>query len=331
MVHRVAIAVATVATLALQDARAPYAQAPDASPQRGMLAVLRRDGIMLPFAAFRGNRWSQPWPVVRYGADVPATLSAIPDRWWGGQPYEEWTAVLGAGRVVPLELQRPMVLPVCEERRLGIRTDYRTAEPVPPILIQPYPKDGLAVTAGVRIDPIEIVAPDAAARPTFTAALVDAVIEAEEDTILALLRRTGFRHPVDRAVRRTVVVRLEAWYRAPLDGHDATLSWIEAVKRYPAGPEDEGCGLETVVSGWVQQDAPENAPRADLTARVTYCDRQGVTYMLPFGILRTGDRQHWVYQLSGAGQEWYVVTQVSSRRRRPVVEFFGGGGASCPG
>lgn len=325
MLYRVATAALIAAALAL-----PHAQAPGGPPERGMLAVLRRDGIMLPFAAFNRNRWSQPWPIVGYGTEVPATLKAIPNRWWGGRRPAEWTAVLDSGRAVPLELQRPMLLPVCEERRLGIRTDYRAAEPIPPILVQPYPKDGLAVTPGVRVGPIDIVKTDTPESADFTVRLADAIGKAEEKTIRALRRRTAFRHPIDAAVRRNVVAQLEAWYRAPLDGHDATLSWVEAAKRYPPAPEDDGCGLETVVSGWVQQNAGENAPRADLTARITYCDRQGVTYMLPFGIVRTRDRQHWVYQLSGAGQEWYQVTQVSSGRRRPVVEFFGGGGAECP-
>jgi hypothetical protein len=114
-----------------------------------------------------------------------------------------------------------------------------------------------------------------------------------------------------------------------MDAHGWTLSYVEAVKRYPPGPEDEGCGLETVVTGWVQQNVLEREPRHTLTARVTYCDREGVTYMLPFGIVRTRSRQHWVYQLSGAGQEWYQVTQVSPGRIHPVVEYFGGGDPMC--
>ena len=325
MLSRVAIALVCAAAAALA-----HAQPVDAPADRGMLAVLRRDGIMLPFAAFRGNNWSQPWPVVRPGTEVPVTLNVVPERWWGGQPYGEWSAVLIDGRTVPLALDKPMVLPVCEERRLGIRTGYRPAEPAPPILVQPYPKDGLAVTPGVRVEPIEIVGRDAPERPTFTAALVDAIVEAEEETILGLRRRTGFRHGIDREARRKEVVRLEAWYRAPVEGDAATLSWIEAVKRYPPGPEDEGCGLETVITGWVEQNAQEKAPRTELSARVTYCDRQGVTYMLPFGVVRTRSRQHWVYQLSGDGQEWYQVMQVSPGQRRPVVEFYGGGGFACP-
>lgn len=324
MFPRITIALVLAATAALAQ---PPAR--EERPERGMLAVLRRDGIMIPFAVFKGNDWSAPWPINLFSVELPATMSAIPNGWWGGEPYPQWSAVIAGGAVVPLQLQVPIVLPVCQERRVGIRTNYRSPETSPAIVVQPFPKDGLAVTSGVRVDPIEIVDANAPERPRFALALAAAIDDAEEKTISTLRRKTHFDHPVDRDVRRKVVAQLEAWYRAPMDAHGWTQSWIEAAKRYPPGPEDEGCGLETVVSGWVQENAIEKAPRAELTARVTYCDRDGVTYMLPFGIVRTRSRQHWVYQLSGIGQEWYQVTQVTPGRNRPVVEFFGGGGFDC--
>jgi hypothetical protein len=307
----------------------PSPQPPESRPERGMLAVLRRDGILLPFAAFKGNGWSQPWPYPTFPLEVPVTVAAVPDGWWGGVPYLEWSAVLPSGSAVSLQLKAPTVIPVCEDRRIGIRTDYKSTEPLAGMLVQPYPKDALAVTPGVRVDPIEIVTASSPERAAFALALAGKIAEAEEDTIRGLRGRARFRHPIDAAVRRSTVAQLEAWYRAPMDAHGWTLSWIEAAKRYPPGPDDEGCGLETVISGWVQQNVMEKTPRAELTARVTYCDREGATYMLPFGLVRTRGRLHWVYQLSGAGQEWYQVTQVSPGRLRPVVEYFGGGGERC--
>ena len=284
---------------------------------------------MLPFAAFRGNDWSKPWPVNLYNVELPITLKSVPADWWGGAPHAEWSGVLMSGEVVPLQLVRPTLLPVCSERRIGVRTSYRAAEAAPAILVQPYPKDGLAVTSGVFVQSIENVARDAPERARLLSALAGAIGEAEERTIVALRRKTGFRHPIEPGTRREIAAQLEAWYRAPMDAHGWTLSYVEAAKRYPPGPEDEGCGLETVVTGWVQQNALEKEPRTDLTARVTYCDREGVLYMLPLGIVRTRTRQHWVYQLSGAGEEWYQVAQVSPGRIRHVVEVFGGGGSQC--
>jgi hypothetical protein len=328
MPGRLVLGLVCTAAIAVAHAQAPPSG--HAPPERGMLAVLRRDGIILPFAAFKGNDWSQPWPYPTVTTEVPVTLSGVPRGWWGGAPHAEWSVVRPSGAPLPIRLQSPFVLPVCDERRIGIRTDYRSTEPPTPIGVQPYPKDGLAVTAGVRMDPIESVGAESPERATLIAALADAIADAEEDTIRALRGRTRFRHPIDATVRRATGSQLEAWYRAPMDAHGWTLSWIEVAKRYPPGPKDEGCGLETIVSGWVQHNALESKPRTQLTARVTYCDREGVTYMMPFGLVRTRGRLHWVYQLSGTGQEWYQVMQVSPRRLRAVVEYFGGGGLDCP-
>ena len=63
-------------------------------------AVLRRDGILLPFAAFDGKRWSHPWPAAQRAGDlmVPISLSAVPKSWWGPTPpLHEWQALLPGG------------------------------------------------------------------------------------------------------------------------------------------------------------------------------------------------------------------------------------------
>ena len=50
---------------------------------------------------------------------------------------------------------------------------------------------------------------------------------------------------------RRLPVRLESWYRSPSGEPGWTVSYVEAVRQYPPGPEDKGCGLETLVSGWL--------------------------------------------------------------------------------
>jgi hypothetical protein len=108
------------------------------------------------------------------------------------------------------------------------------------------------------------------------------------------------------------------------------LSYIEAVRAYPPGPADEGCGLETYFSGWVHQNLKEpDKTRSRIVARVTFCDRRGVTYMLPFGRVRVAGQQHWVYQLSGFEQEWYEVARVAPLKIGFVVEAYGGSGERC--
>ena len=42
------------------------------------IAVLRRDGILIPFAAFDGRAWETPWPASDSGVVLPIALGDVP-------------------------------------------------------------------------------------------------------------------------------------------------------------------------------------------------------------------------------------------------------------
>jgi hypothetical protein len=123
-----------------------------------------------------------------------------------------------------------------------------------------------------------------------------------------------------------VPVELEALYRAPMDVSGWTAYYIEAVKRYQPGPEDDGCGLITSASGWMSM-APDGKRSARLVAQVTYCDRRDVTYMLPLGLLTVDSKTFWAYQLSGYGREGYVIVRPTPKRVESHVKYSAG---MCP-
>ncbi|MCA1560615.1 MAG: hypothetical protein LC804_10240 [Acidobacteria bacterium] len=241
----------TLVLLCLSAAVA-FAQRADPVSDRFSLAIVRRDGIMLPCAGYDGNRWSTPWPTFLQYLDVPITLDAVPARWWGGKTPADWTLWLPAGGRQRIQLIAPTVLRVQCQRRIGIRTDYRSAEPVPPMFEEPFPKDGLAVSGNVPIEPIEVVDRGSADWTQMAVLLLPSADAAEEATLKAVRSSARWKHPVDGAGRRKVPLQLEAWYRAPMDKPGWSLSYVELVRRYPVRPEDNGCGLETFISGWVQ-------------------------------------------------------------------------------
>ncbi len=303
-----------------------------APTDRGMVAVLRRDGLILPFAAFRGTTWSTPWPAYLQNQELPVNVESIPERWWGSALDEDdalpkWTAWLTSGRSAPVSITGLQLLRVRCETRMALRSDYRTAEPLPLTPVEPFPKDGLAITAGVTLEPLEVVSPtDPAA-----AALIGAImreLNRVENREIGLVASGGWKHPFPRREREKLPVKLESWYRTSLpDG--TQVSYIEAVRAYPARAEDDGCGLETLFSGWVVQRKGRDEPRVQVGSRITYCDRVGATFMLPFGILRLRDRTFWISQLSGRETEWYAVTELGRDRVRAVVEYPGGSGRGC--
>ena len=288
---------------------------------------MRRDGVFVPFAAFDGD-WSAPWPATVDNIELPIALDAVPRKWWGGELPARWTFFPARGfspTPTPLSVSGPVLVMAGVERRLGVRSDYRSPDPAPPPFELPYPKEGLAIAGDLTPERISPVSNQSPTWRTMPESILDDIEEAESKTIAALRQSARWVHPHSRETRHKVKVELEAWYTSMLEQPGFAISYIEAVKKYPALPEDEGCGLETFITGWLHVNSRIPKPKAELTARITFCDRVGASYMLPLGRVRVKNRTHWIFQLSSWEREWYVVAEATPGRVRYVVEYNGGG------
>ena len=304
----------------------PADQAPSSrdEPTPFLVGVLRRDGIVTPFASFDGKNWNAPWPADLHFVEIPFGLESVPGKWWGkGGPIEQMTAWVDGVSRGPVRLSRPIVIrPMCQPR-LGLASDYQSAEPAPPPVAQPFPKDGLTVSGKQRVDPIEVIARGSPERVKIAALLSEPFNAAEDEAVEAF---TQWKHPVRRDDRRKLAVDIEALYRAPMDEAGWTAYYVEAARQYAPGAADQDCGLVTSASGWVII-GPDGKSNSRFGARVTYCDRRGVTYMLPLGLLKVRGRTNWVYQLSGYGREVYGI--VHPRPKAVTQEAFYSSG-ECP-
>lgn len=297
---------------------------------RGALAILRRDGLLFPFASFNRDSWRATWPIsLGPSLEIPVTRDAIPKDWWGTRSPDQWRAHLTSGDEVFLEIKAPTVFQSFCGPRLGVQTTYRSDQPLPPVRVDPFPKDGLAISGGVPLEPIESVSPTSPEWPAMAVSLLKEFNRVEDETISKVRLNTGWRHTIPTAKRKSVPVRLESWYRSPSGEPGWTVSYVEAVRQYPPAPEDKGCGLETLVSGWLHHRDGQLMEGAQLRGKLTYCDRVGATYMLPFGRIRPKDQTYWVFQLSGWESEWYEVVAVRPERIRYVLEVLAGAGRRC--
>jgi hypothetical protein len=211
------------------------------------------------------------------------------------------------------------------ERRLGLRTDRSPAPVKVPPFELPFPKVGLAVAGDVDVTPIPNIARMDDASRQFVQTIRAALTLAEDRTVSGLATEASWRHPFDKKARSRVEAELEAWYSTPLSEPGARVSYIEAVKKYPPQPKDEGCGLETFITGWINHSDRAEKLKTQLTAWVMYCDRDKASYMLPFGQLTVRNRTHWVFQMSGRDHEWYAVADANPSRVRVIAEYFAGG------
>jgi hypothetical protein len=288
------------------------------------LGVLRADGLLIPFASYAGD-WSVPWPTTLRYLSLPISLHDVDRKWWGAAgPDASWTANLPGAVKRPLALEVLRQVRVFCTPRLGIQTDYRGAPPSPD---EPtVQKDGLAIAGDAELLPIEHVAKASSEWTAMARAIADKFNDAENDAAKSFLR---WKHPFKAEQRRAVPIQLEAFYRASEQTKRGAWreSYIEAVRSFPARKEDNGCGLITYAYGWVLE-REGHEPRIELRARVTYCDRAGVSFMQPFGRLLLDDDVYWVYQMSSWQDEAYTVSRVRPDDVAPAVVAFGG---SCPG
>ena len=305
---------------------APRHLGDDAETAPFLTAILRRDGIVIPFAAFDGKNWTAPWPMEIGDEDPPEALQKVPRGWWGKPGIVEgltaWANGVSRG-AIRLHLGRIAVLHVMCDRRFGLASDYKSPEGLPLDPEQPYPKDGLAVSGEQRVDPIQVVAPDA---PQWSAAAREMTVDFDEAEEHAAHTFTDWKHPFSKVQRRQFLPRIEAMYSAPMDEDGWTAYYLEAVRLYPPAPDDRGCGLVTSASGWMAV-GPNGKRSFDLRARITYCDRHGVQYMLPLGLIKARDRNYWVYQMSTYGRESYIVARPRPKEIVTAVQYAAG---TCP-
>jgi hypothetical protein len=197
-----------VATAVICCAARPFAAD---EPRRAFaLGALRRDGVIVPFAAFDGKRWTSPWRPPSLELTVPIDLRAVPARWWGPtKALDVWQARLLASDAPPraLRVVQPDWVDVHCVRQVGLRTDYVASADIPPRTVQPYPKDGLAVSPEHPIEPIAMVPPDGADAQALSRVLMEAFNDAERK-----IEDLGNGHPIARRAREGVAPMIEAIY-----------------------------------------------------------------------------------------------------------------------
>src|SRR6266850_2759858 len=142
--------------------------------------VLRRDGVVVPFAVFDGKSWSARWPKPALDLTVPTDVASVPPRWWGETgPLDTWHAWIGAAEPRPLKVVQPDWIDVHCVRQIGLHTDYRPDQLPPPTTEQPYPKDGLAIAPPRPVEPVVIVPPGGPESNALLADLKEAFNRAE--------------------------------------------------------------------------------------------------------------------------------------------------------
>ena len=279
------------------------------------VGVLRRDGIIVPFAAFDGKRWSNAWPLPALELTVPIDLRGVPSKWWGPtRALENWQAWTAAGPQ-SLRIVQPDWVNVHCVRQIGLRSDYLSPLVAPPRTEQPYPKDGLAVSPPQPVERIVIVPPASDEAHALMPALLEAFNKAERQV------EDRYGHPMSKRAREGRVPDIEAVYAV---GDLPRIYYVEAIRPYRRlGQAADKCAAVTFGTGWFAREGGQ-VRSLDTAVDLLPCNRAGASYMLPLGAMRVAGKLYWLAQFSGWDHERLAVVEIKPKTVEAVLSVWGG-------
>jgi hypothetical protein len=279
------------------------------------VGVLRRDRVIVPFAAFTGRRWVDNWPLPGAEVIVPISVRDVPSAWWGPTAaLDRWQAWVG-GEPQALRVVQPDWVDAQCTRQIGLRTDYTPVAPAPPSTEQPYPKDGLAVSPPQPVERIAIVRGESPEMRALIPAVHEAFNKAERRN------EDRYTHPVERRAREGREPDIEAVYAA---GDQPRYYYVEATRRYRVlGRPAEQCEAVGFGTGWFVREGDAVRP-LELGVDLLRCNRAGASYMLPLGVMRLRGNTYWLAQFSGFDHERYAVIEIKPKAVKAVLNIWGG-------
>jgi hypothetical protein len=302
------------------------------------IAVLRGDGVLVPIVTRTGSKWTNTWPVPEKAIDVPLELDGIPKGWWGKPGVTTtWHAWQIDGATSEVMVERPIWYLAHCQQGVGLQTSLTARPPIPPPTVQPYPKLGLASTSRLPFKPIARIDQS---DPMWMkiADAVGAATNKGEDAMATPGQMNAIGkpiHPTPAADRAKVSTRIEALYRVPYTS-GRSLYYVEATKRYgmppiaagekaPVPSARQGCGVMTFANGFFVAAADGAIPPPSLNVRVTSCDYDGISVVLPLATVGEGDAQVWIGQVTGWDYESYAGFRWGQQGKIEDVFFTHGG------
>ncbi|MCA1613486.1 MAG: hypothetical protein LC800_04875 [Acidobacteria bacterium] len=292
-----------------------------------LAAVLRADGVVVPFATYWHGYWLTPWPAP---AGYPAEENSLfdqPAAWFAqdGEFARDWYAGVPKGGAATLRLRASRLVEVDNHcgKNWGLMTDYPGAKPG----AGGHGNVGLALSG-----PGEIVA-SAKLGPGATGlgpvrALVRRTFDEDEASQLArpdaAQDAKSFPARAARARRAPVITSL---HRVELEG-GRRLYYFEAERRYPKprGARDAACENVSALSGTLLQEG-RGVPRfVERQFGLSDCDGKWLSCNFPLGLIRDAGREFLIMLEHGYEDESYAIMELlrgGTLRRLRRVE--GGG------
>jgi hypothetical protein len=297
------------------------------------VAILRADGILIPFSLYENKKWTTPWPEAKDERKVELkSLNDIPNSWLGKKRSipQTWYLLPSKGSVSEIKVSRPIAYSTHCVGNWGLLTDY----PPKHYRYSPYPKIGMALSSKNIAIPMTELRPTSSEKKELLSFVTGEFIQLEKEAISKRAQEEGILenrlryegHPVFETERNKTEIILGTVYRTYLAKNGQYIYYLEAKREYkkPETFDDRECSGITFFKGFLKKENG-NFSFLDRDLVITDCDWKYVNTVIPFGIVEVDNKNVIVVQKNYYEAESYHVLELGSSNLREIISLHGGG------
>jgi hypothetical protein len=292
--------------------------APPRPADRVLVALVRSEGIVVPFAEYSDGRWSNA------GAGAGSS-QAVPPVWFvrGGSAPHEWSVILASGARRAAQANSATLVQSHCSPQWGLLSDIGD-QPLPLNTLRR--QVGAAVSGPAAIDGFEALdraAPDVAR----LSVAVLATFDRDEDAALARWTAAGKGRLQPVIERHAIPFAIEAAYRSRVTVAGQRLVYLRVSRTHrESAAASSPCTHVSVLDAWIFEDE-QGRPTIATTSRfvLTDCARRDVRTGVPFGIVRIDGRAYIISVDYYGESEEYRISTVGGETVRSIMSTFGGG------
>jgi hypothetical protein len=299
------------------------------------VSILRKDGILIPFAEYREGKWSAPLPKREGYGSSENSLADLPEAWfvkdnefsttWYFRQIDGPPQTLKAGQTVKVQNH-------CQEN-WGLSSDY-PGKPVEANTV--HHNLGMALDLENRIDnPFELTnsSPESKVVISFIQTAFDKAEAPMIREFNASINQVSVSNPSphftpypsdDDRKKMKLDIRKLYRYRSAIDNQ--YFYYFEVLKEYkkPLDSHDPMCDKVSAYSGWMRQNNREGPILLDSQLTLTDCDMKEIEFIKPLGILTMGERTFIFTEDHAWESESYSIFEITGPSVKRVLKVYGG-------
>lgn len=305
-----------------------------------LIAVLREDGALIPFAQYGNGGWFNPWPKPRDAAPsiyaettevIPNSLGNLPEPWFKQCGKLSATWYFWSSDATPTLLRASKVVQVenHSQNNWAILTDLpkKTSNDPGHRII------AVALNANEKIEPMNEIKTDSLEVAEIVPFVKEMFDEAETDELNRIradrtasieLSTPLFTSSSER--RKMIAMSITKVYRSNAKLNGEHLYYFEAEKQYanPVATTGQDCNDVSIFQGWISQSDKGGLGSLDSRLFLTNCDRKGPSTTTPLGSMTLKNETFLFISEHGWEDESYIILELDNSGLHRVLETFGG-------